>query len=466
MASFFFLLSIGFTFILSFLFYVLSKSNRPRFGQPPPGKNGWPILGESLDFTRSPNQFIRDRMKEHSPDVFKTSLGWEKVVFFCGPLANKFIYSNESKFHPCLPDSMSKALSLNLKSPSCKLFFEHLHNFLKLQTLQDYVPVMDAKTRQHMEEHWVPNKVVKVNPLAREITFTLACNLLMSYKNSRELAEAFYTLAERVMSMPVNLPGTSYNMALKASKFLQAKLIALINKRKEDLLSTEEFEGKNDLLSRVLMASDEDGNSISDNELVGQILGTLFASFYTASTAITFTLSHLAQYPQVYDKVLQEQLEIAHSKREGELLTWKDIQRMKYSWNVVSETMRLRPPAVGGFREVLDDFPYAGFTVPKGWKVHWSVYSTHMDPTYFPNPENFDPSRFEKEYPPNVYVPFGGGPHMCCGREYARIEILVYLHNVVTRFQLSKINPQEKIIYKPDPFLAEGLRMHLQPHVT
>lgn len=90
---------------------------------------------------------------------------------------------------------------------------------------------------------------------------------------------------------------------------------------------------------------------------------------------------------------------------------------------------------------------------------------THKNPDYFPEAEKFDPSRFEGEGPaPYTLVPFGGGTRMCPGQEYARIELLVFLHNIVNKFKWEAVFPNEKIKVDPLPAPSEGLPIRLCPH--
>lgn len=103
--------------------------------------------------------------------------------------------------------------------------------------------------------------------------------------------------------------------------------------------------------------------------------------------------------------------------------------------------------------------------VETNWQLYWSANTTHKNPECFPEPENFDPSRFEGNGPaPYTFVPFGGGPRMCPGKEYARLEILVFLHSLVKKFRWEKLLPKERIIVDPMPIPSKGLPIRLHPH--
>lgn len=95
----------------------------------------------------------------------------------------------------------------------------------------------------------------------------------------------------------------------------------------------------------------------------------------------------------------------------------------------------------------------------------WTPHSTHMNPEWFPEPEKFDPSRFEGKGPaPYTFTPFGGGPRICPGKGFAKLQMPVFLHNVVKRFRWEIISLDEKIVFKPTPVATEGLPLRLQPH--
>ena len=98
-------------------------------------------------------------------------------------------------------------------------------------------------------------------------------------------------------------------------------------------------------------------------------------------------------------------------------------------------------------------------------QIHWIAHATHKNPEYFPDPDKFDPSRFQGDGPAAyTFVPFGGGAHMCPGTEYARLAILIFLHNVVNKYRWEKQIPDEKVLHYPYPRPAHGLPVHLYPH--
>ncbi|KAJ8767772.1 hypothetical protein K2173_020712 [Erythroxylum novogranatense] len=457
--------------VISIFLYLIFDKHRSQHSHAnlPPGKPGLPYVGESLEFLSTgwkgqPEKFVFDRIYKYSSEVFKTNIFGQPTMVVCGATAHKFLFSNENRLVVSWwPDSLTgphhkifpSSLQTSSKEEAIKMR-KMLPEFLKPEALQRYIGVMDDIARKHFVSEWENN-----------YTFRLACRLFISLEDPNRISKLydyFYPLASGIISVPIDLPGTPFRRAINASKFIRNELLAIIKRRKMDLR-----EGKatatQDILPHMLTASFEDGKCMSERDVADKILGLLIGGHDTTSAACTFIVKSLAELPHIYERVYEEQVEIAKTKASGELLNWNDVQKMKFSWNVACEVMRLAPPLQGAFREAINDFVFNGFSIPKGWKLYWSASSTHRSPKCFPEPEKFDPTRFEGNGPaPYTYVPFGGGPRMCPGKEYARLEILVFMHNLVKKFEFQKLIPDEKIVVNPMPIPQKGLPVLLRPH--
>ncbi|GFY94006.1 cytochrome P450, family 716, subfamily A, polypeptide 1 [Actinidia rufa] len=436
---------------------------------------GWPLIGESLEFFSKlrngvPEKFLTDRITKYSSKVFRTSLLREPMAMLCGAEGNKFLFSNEGKlvqvwFPSAITKIFPRSHDENIQESTIKVR-KVLLSFLKADALHKYTPVMDAVMKQHLERDWNQSQI-KVGHVVTRYTFTVACRLLLSIEDPQKvekLGKRIGEVVEGTMSLPINFPGTAFRRAIKASMAVHKELEGVIRQRKNDL-SEKSVLPPHDLLSHMLLANDENGQFMPEFDIASLIVGLLHGGTHTLNAALTFIMMYLAELPDVYLEVLREQMEIARSKEPRESLKWEDLSKMRYSWNVANEVLRLTPPSFGTFREAITDFTYAGYTIPKGWKLHWMSHSTHKNPQYFPNPEKFEPSRFEGNGPPPyTFVPFGGGPRMCPGNEYARLVILVFMHNVVTKFRWEKLIPNEKILSDPLPRPTQGLPILLHPH--
>ncbi|KAL3825523.1 hypothetical protein ACJIZ3_021552 [Penstemon smallii] len=465
-----------FVLLVSLLVGYKNKSSTTP-GPFPPGNTGWPIVGESLEFLSTvkkghPERFIFDRIAKYSSLIFRTHLLGEPFAVFCGANANKFLFTNENKLVQCwCPSSITKLFpsvtQTSFLNEEIIKKAKLMSNFLRPEALQRYVGIMDDIARRNFADGWEHKKEVVTHTLVNKYTFSTACRLFVSIEDQQhvdEFAEPFNLFLSGMYSIPVNLPGTTFNKAMKASNFIREQLISIVKQRKIDLAQGKASPNQ-DLLSHMLLTSDENGKFIPELDIADMILGFLVGGHDNVSSACTLIVYYLAELPEIYQGVFKEQMGIANSKALGELLNWDDIQKMKYSWNVAREVLRIAPSILSGFKVAIKDFMYNGFSIPKGNKLYWSTNSTHKNPECFPEPKKFDPSRFEGSGPaPYTFIPFGGGPRICPGQEYARLEILVFMHHLVKRFKFEKIIPDEKIVANPISIPAKGLPIRLHPH--
>ncbi|XP_049869418.1 uncharacterized protein LOC126369166 [Pectinophora gossypiella] len=198
----------------------------------------------------------------------------------------------------------------------------------------------------------------------------------------------------------------------------------------------------------------------SDTDLIAQAVLFFVAGFETVSSAMTFLLYELAVNPDVQERLAQEIRETA--ARNAGKFDYNDIQRMTYMDMVVSEVLRLWPPAVATDRLCVKNYNMGkpndkatqDFILRKGEGLQIPMWAIHRDPEYFPNPDKFDPERFSEENKHNIkpftYFPFGLGPRNCIGSRFALCEVKVMIYQLLLHMEVTP-GPKTTIPAQLDP---------------
>ncbi|KAF5469385.1 hypothetical protein F2P56_013465 [Juglans regia] len=443
----------------------------------PPGSFGWPIMGETLQFLAAIQQgaaesFVSKRTSKYSCKVFKTSILGEKFIVFSGAAANKFIFFHNSKslirWRPPSVQKLFPSIAFVPIEHDAAKARKFMSLFFKFNETQKLVTSIDSISRTHLQNHWENKDEVKVHSMAQLYTFTLACHLFLGINDSEKVSKFLYhfnTLNRGILSLHLNIPGTPFYHAIKAAEALRKEIYSIIKERREALAKNLASPTQDVLTQMIAVPWGEDG-FMTELEIADKILAFLIGGHDTTTATITFAMKYLAEMPHHYNEVLREQREITELMKPRDVLCWDDIKKMRYTWNFVNEVMRHRTIIQGSFREAKTDIIYKGYLIPKGWKIYWSVGSTQKNSKYFSEPERFNPIRFEQNGPsPYTYVPFGAGPLMCPGKEYARVTILVFLHHVMKMFKWEPILPSEKIKVELVPTPAEGFPVSIS-HIS
>ncbi|XP_053660556.1 cytochrome P450 9e2-like [Anopheles marshallii] len=183
----------------------------------------------------------------------------------------------------------------------------------------------------------------------------------------------------------------------------------------------------------------------TDTELIAQAFIFFFAGFETISWTLSFALYELAVNDDIQARLFEEVRESEQSLEEGKTLSYEKLQSLPYLDMVVSETLRRWPIGTVLNRECVRDYQYddgqgVKFTIEKGSLIFIPVVGIHFDPKYFPNPERFDPERFNEENKKTIqtgtYLPFGAGPRNCIGSRFALMEAKVVLYYLLLHFHV------------------------------
>jgi len=335
------------------------------------------------------------------------------------------------------------------------------------QRVAAYAEVMTAYTARRLAE-WKDGDVLDVHAEMMTLTQIIVAKTLFdadvsdeSYniaRTSNILAEDFgHRIKSIIQFLPDWVPTPANLRTARALRHLDQVVYRMVDARRRT------GEDRGDLLSILLQAQDADDGSQMSNEQVRDEVMTLFmAGHETTAVTLSWTWYLLAQYPEV-DARLADELRTVLGDRPP---TVADLPRLTYADMIISESMRLYPPAYVLARQAVNPTEVAGHPLAPGLVVIMPAWVVHRDPRWFEDPETFRPERWANDLarrlPRFAYLPFGGGPRQCIGNAFATMEAVLILATIAQRFRLTmepgqRVTPTPYITLRPEP----GPRMRL-----
>jgi sterol 22-desaturase len=324
-------------------------------------------------------------------------------------------------------------------------FRKGLNPLFTRQALGLYMNIMDPISRRFISE-WLaeckkssePISLMKpARTLNMETSLRVFCGSHITEAAMEEINEKYWdiTLALELVNFPFAVPGTKVYRAKQASKLAHKYLEAAVAGCRASVKAGNEPECMVEQWIHDFSAPGFKGRSdFSDLEMARVVFSFLFASQDAMSSALIYGFQHLADHPDVLEKLRAEQVEV----RKGDYVkpvTMEMLDNMPYLRAVVRESMRCRPPVTMVPYTCTKAFPISeDYTVPAGSMVIPSFYNSLHDETVFPEPDKFLPERWMDENGsansnPKNYLVFGAGPHRCIGEQYAASNTALVLAN-------------------------------------
>jgi len=255
-------------------------------------------------------------------------------------------------------------------------------------------------------------------------------------------------LASRILPIPLSWPTPMNRRAHEAISVMRSTVRKFISQGRARQTDSGDF------LSMLLLARDEDGTVLSDEQVLDQALTMYSAGQETTATALTWFFILLAKHPEVRAKVQSE----IDTVLQGRPPVFSDLANLPYTLQVAKETLRLYPPVYVTGRSAIRDTELGGYPIKKGQYVLLCIYAAHRDPRFYPDPDQFRPERFalheEQRRPRSAFHPFGAGPHTCIGNHFALMEMHLVAAHLTQNVTLELVPGQNlaavpNIILKP-----------------
>ncbi|MDQ3742608.1 MAG: cytochrome P450 [Actinomycetota bacterium] len=312
------------------------------------------------------------------------------------------------------------------------------------ERMKRYGELIAAETERRMAS-WPRGEPFALQEEFQHITLDVILRAVFGFDAGPALAEArerlqawLVMLASPAAMVPFfrnNLgPARSWTPMARQRDRIYESLYALIRERRADPRVAE----RDDVLSMLIGARDENGEAMTDEELRDELVTLLLAGHETTATAMAWAIELLLAHP---DKLAALRADLPHGD--------------DYLNAVIHETMRLRPPIPLFDRRVCEPIEVLGYRIPVGAVMACNIVSAHRRADVYPDPLAFRPERF-LDTPPETYswIPFGGGVRRCLGAAFALYEMRIVLRMVIERTEPRAIDPQPSRYFRRAIVLA------------
>ena len=397
-----------------------------------PGENGWPIVGTTFKLLRDPPAYGQYLAKKFGK-VYRTNAFGTAGVAMLGAEANELMLMDRDKL---FSSEQGWGTVLNLLFPRGLMLLDFDHHRMdrralgvafKPEPMRQYVAQMHEIFADQLPK-WKGDMLFY--PAIKQLTLDVAAESFLGVELGPEadkINQAFTDMVQASVT-PIRspLPFTAMRRGVNGRKYLIEFFGPQIEERRRN-------ENRQDMFSQFCRVRREDGEYMSDGELIDHINFLMMAAHDTITSSVTSMVWLLASNPDWQEKLRAECLAIAPA---GSQLSQDDLGKFELTEMVFKESLRMIPPVPSIPRRALRDFEFMGYHIPKGTPVSISPAYVHGMEEYWPDPKRFDPMRFTaeavKQRHKYAWVPFGGGAHMCLGLHFAYMQMKLIMHRLLT----------------------------------
>ncbi|MFI1771831.1 cytochrome P450 [Thalassobellus citreus] len=316
------------------------------------------------------------------------------------------------------------------------------------EKIQNLVSIINTAIESNVE-NIKEGDFVDLYPIMNELAFDVVAKSLFNFSAEKETLKRLQFIIEKLQLFIVKelrLPYKKLWYKLNGDIGYHMKLV----KESQDIINSviekrrKSVEEHDDLLDMLLKAQYEDGSTMTNKQLIDEILILFVAGHETTANSLTFTLKLLAQNKDALNKV-EAEVKNAFSKN---LTPLQEITELNYTKCCIEESLRLYPPAWITDRVNIEDDKIDDYFLKKGTILGASIYELHRNKKYWNTPEAFKPERFFEENRKQImpyYMPFGAGPRLCIGNNFAMYEMILAVSSIIKKFNVSSENDIIKI---------------------